>query len=170
MHSAQDASIYRLTNVGLHFINCVVDPQNFGPNWSLCCEIECSVATEFPVFISGLYRSMQSFVATYSLNSFLNSVATDFDNVVIEFWCSSLVLVTIEMHCVATPNLFATSFSCPSIYGVCRDIIFLVVTNIFFFNLSTLSRPDFFESLAISVVIGSSLVTTDFYFPIFVAC
>ena len=31
-HSALDVSIYRLSNVGLHFNNCVVDPQNFGPN------------------------------------------------------------------------------------------------------------------------------------------
>ena len=36
------------------------------------------------------------------------------------------------MPCVVTPNLFATSFSCPCSYGFCRDIIFLVVTNIYF--------------------------------------
>ena len=74
------------------------------------------------------------------------------------------------MYCVATPNLFATSFSCPFASGVCRDIIFLVVTNIFLFSLSTLSRQDFFESLAISVATRNSLVTTDFSSLILVVC
>ena len=148
-------SIYRVPNVRPHFINYVVDPLNPGPNWSLCRNIESSVATEFSVFVASLYRSMQSFVTTCSLSSFLNSVMTDFDNVAIEFWCSSLVLVATGMYCVATPNLFATTFSCPSASGVCHDIIFLVATNIFHFNLSNISllRQDFFESLAIFVVI-----------------
>ena len=57
-HSAIDASIYSLPIIGQHFINCVVDPQNSGPNWSLCRDIESSVATEFSVFVVGLYRSM----------------------------------------------------------------------------------------------------------------
>ena len=35
--------IYKLSNVGPHFINCVVDPQNYGPNWSLCRNIKRSV-------------------------------------------------------------------------------------------------------------------------------
>ena len=33
------------------------------------------------------------------------------------------------MPCVATPNLFAPSFSCPCPFEVCRDIIFLVTIN-----------------------------------------
>ena len=49
-HSALDASIYRLPNVGLHFISRVVDPQNSGPNWSLCHDIESFVVIEFSVF------------------------------------------------------------------------------------------------------------------------
>ena len=112
-HSALDASIYRLPNVRLHFINYVVDNQNFGLNWSLCHDLESYVATEFSVFVVGLCRSMQSSIATCSLSSFLDSIATDFDNVVTKFWCSCLVLVATRMYCVATPNLFSTSFSCP---------------------------------------------------------
>ena len=68
-HNALDVSIYRLSNVGSHFNNCVVDPQNSSPNWSLYRDIESSVATEFSVFVVGLCRSL------------LFSVATDFDNV-----------------------------------------------------------------------------------------
>ena len=120
-----------------------MDPQNYGLNWSLCRDIESSVATEFSVFVAGLCHSMQSFVATCSLSSFLNYVATDFDNVAIEFWCSSLVLVAIGMYCVATPNLFAPNFLCSSASGVCHDIIFLITTNIFLFSLLTLSRQSF---------------------------
>ena len=89
-----------------------MDPQNFGPNWSLCRDIENSVVTEFSVFVASLCRSMQSFVATCSLSSFLDYVAIDFDNVVTKFWCSSLVFVAIGMYCVTTPYLFATSFLC----------------------------------------------------------
>ena len=84
-HSALDVSIYRLSNVGPHFNNCVVDPQNFGPNWSLCRDIESFVVTEFSVFVAGFCRSIQFFVATYSLGSFLDSIATYFDNVMTEF-------------------------------------------------------------------------------------
>ena len=51
-HIALEASIYRHSNVGLHFINCVVDPQNSGPNWSLCRDIESSIATELSVFVA----------------------------------------------------------------------------------------------------------------------
>ena len=72
-------SVYRLLNVGPHFINCIVDPQNSGPNWSLSRDLESSVTTEFSVFGLGLFRSMQSYVATCSLSSFLDSVAIDFD-------------------------------------------------------------------------------------------
>ena len=128
------------------------------------------VATEFSVFVAGLCRSMQSSITTCSLGSFLNYVATDFDNVATEFWCSSLVLVAIGMYCVMTPNLFATSFSCPSASEVYRDIIFLVATNIFLFSLSILLRQDFFESLEIYVVTGNSLVAIDFSFLISDAC
>ena len=46
-HSALDAYIYRLPNVGPHFINCVVDPQNSCPNLSLYRDIESYVVTEF---------------------------------------------------------------------------------------------------------------------------
>ena len=52
MHIAIEVCIYRLSNVGSHFINCVVDSQNSGPNWSLCRDIERSVATELSVFVA----------------------------------------------------------------------------------------------------------------------
>ena len=51
-HIALEACIYRLSNVGPHFINCVVVPQNSGPNWSLCRDIENSVMTEISVFVA----------------------------------------------------------------------------------------------------------------------
>ena len=63
-HSALDAFIYRLSNVGPHFNNCVVDPQNYGPNWSLCCDIESSIATEFSVFVAGLCCSLLLSITT----------------------------------------------------------------------------------------------------------
>ena len=140
VHSALDASIYRLDNVGPHFINYFVDPQNSGLNWSRYHDIESSVTTEFSVFFSSLCRRMQSSITTCSLSSFLDSIATDFDNVATKFLCSNLVLVATRMPCVVTSNLFATSFSCLSASGICHDIIFLVATNIFSFNLSTLSQ------------------------------
>ena len=51
-HIALEACIYRLSNVRPHFINCVVDPQNSGPNWSLCRDIESSVMTKLSVFVA----------------------------------------------------------------------------------------------------------------------
>ena len=97
MDSALDPSIYRLLNVRPHFNNCVVDPQNSGPNWSLFRNIGSSVAVEFSFFVVGLSRSMQSSIGTCSLSFFLDSVATDFNNVAAEFWYSSLVLVATRM-------------------------------------------------------------------------
>ena len=44
-HSALDASIYKISNVGPHFNNYVVDPQNSFPNWSICCDIKSYVTT-----------------------------------------------------------------------------------------------------------------------------
>ena len=81
VHSALDASIYRLSNVGPHFNNCVVDAQNSGPNWSLFRDIESFVATEFLVCVAGLCCSMHFSVANCSLGFFLDFVATDFDNI-----------------------------------------------------------------------------------------
>ena len=51
-HIALEASIYRFSNVGPHFINCVMDPQNSSPNWSLCHDIESFVATKLSVFVA----------------------------------------------------------------------------------------------------------------------
>ena len=93
VHNALDASIYRLPNVEPHFINCVVDPKNSSLNWSLCHDIESSIATEFSVFFAGLCRSIQYFVAT----KFLCSSLVFFT---IEFFCSSLVFVAIGMYWV----------------------------------------------------------------------
>ena len=123
-HSALDASIYRLPNVWPHFINCVVDPQNYGPNWSVFQNIESYVTTEFSVFVADLCCSMQSSVATCSLSYFLDSVATDFDNVVTELWCSLLVLVVTGMYCVVTKfSLSQQTFSF-SACQLCRDRVF----------------------------------------------
>ena len=82
-HNALNASIYRLSNVGLHFNNCVVDPQNYGPNWMLyCVDIKHYVVTEFSVFVAGLCCSIQFSVTTCSLSFVLDYVATNFDNAV----------------------------------------------------------------------------------------
>ena len=51
-HIALEVSIYRLSNVWPHFINCVVDPQNSGLNWSLCHDIESSVMAELSIFVT----------------------------------------------------------------------------------------------------------------------
>ena len=82
-----------------------MDPQILSLIWLLYRDIESYVATESSVFVTGFYRSIQFFVATYSLSLFLGSVATDFDNVAIEFLSSSVVLVVTRMSCVATQNL-----------------------------------------------------------------
>ena len=63
----------------------MVDPQIYGPIWSLYHDIETFVATESLVFFVGFYRSMQFSVATGSLSFFLDSVVIDFDNVATEF-------------------------------------------------------------------------------------
>ena len=73
-----------------------MDPQNSGPNWSLCHDIESSVATEFSVFVAGLYCSMQFSTATYSLGLFLDYVATYFDNVATNFDTAILFLAQRE--------------------------------------------------------------------------
>ena len=65
--------------------NCVVDPQIFGPIWSVCRDIESSVAIESLVFVAGFCYSMRFSVVTVFLSFVLNSVATDFDNVATEF-------------------------------------------------------------------------------------
>ena len=51
-HIALEACIYRLSNVRPHFINCVVDSENSGPNWSLCHDIESSIGTKISVFVA----------------------------------------------------------------------------------------------------------------------
>ena len=68
-HIALEACIYRLSNVGPHFINCVVDPQNSGPNWSLCRDIERFVATELSVFVTTSVVASCFSVVTFSLGS-----------------------------------------------------------------------------------------------------
>ena len=85
VHNALDASIYRLSNVGPHFNNCVVDPKNYGPNWMLCRNIKHSIPTEISVFVAGLYHSIQFSIATCSLSFVLDSVVTNFNNVTTEF-------------------------------------------------------------------------------------
>ena len=80
-HIALEACIYRLSTVGPHFINCIVDPQNSGPIWSLCHDIESSVATEPPVFVASSVIASRFSVATFSLGLFLICVATYFVDV-----------------------------------------------------------------------------------------
>ena len=80
-HIALDARIYRLSTVGPHFINCIMDPQNYGLNWSLCRNIESYVATKPPVFVASSVLASRFSVATFSLGLFLISVATYFVDV-----------------------------------------------------------------------------------------
>ena len=77
-HIALEACIYKLFNVGPHFINCIVDPQNSGPNWSLCRDIESSVMTEPPFFVAFSVVASYFSIATFSLGLFLICVATYF--------------------------------------------------------------------------------------------
>ena len=78
---ALKACIYRLSNVGPHFINCIVDPENSGPNWSLCRDIESSITIELPVFVASSIAASCFSVATCSLGLFLDCVVTYFDDV-----------------------------------------------------------------------------------------
>ena len=50
-HIALEVCIYKLSNVGPNFINCIVDPQNFGPNWSLCRDTKRSIVIELSIFV-----------------------------------------------------------------------------------------------------------------------
>ena len=112
-HIALKACIYKLSTIGPHFIDYIVDPQNFGPIWSLYHDIESFVATEPPVFVASSVVASRFSVATFSLGLFLICVATYFFDVATFIYFSILVIVATEIPCVATPNLFAPSFSCP---------------------------------------------------------
>ena len=104
------------------------------------------------------------------MNSCFDFVATDFDNVATEFWCSSLVLVATGMPCVETPNLCATSFLVPLASEICHDKhfsfkpVYPIVTEY------SLSCQDYLESLVNYVTIGNFLVAIDFIFLIPVVC
>ena len=74
LHIALEARIYRLSIVGPHFINCIVDPKNSCLNWCLCRDIESYVATEPLVFVA-------SSVIASSLGLFLICVAIYFVDV-----------------------------------------------------------------------------------------
>ena len=60
-----------------------LDPQNSGPNWSLCRDIEGSVAIKFSVFVASSIVASCFSVAAYSLRLFLDCVVTYFDDVAI---------------------------------------------------------------------------------------
>ena len=81
-HITLEACIYMLSNVGSHFINCIVDPQNSGLNWSLFHDIESSVVTEPPVFVTSSVVASHFSIATFSLGLFLICVVTYFVDVV----------------------------------------------------------------------------------------
>ena len=80
-HSALDASIYRLSNVGPYFKTALWIPKYSSPNLLLCRDIENYVTTECLVFVVGFCRIMQFSVAIDSLIFFLDFVATDLNNV-----------------------------------------------------------------------------------------
>ena len=61
------------------------------------------------------------------------------------------------MHCIATPNLFASSFSCLCSSGVYHGIIFLVATNIYFSAYQLCRNRVFF------VAIGFLLILSNFF-------
>ena len=62
-----------------------MDPQISSLIWSLCRDIESSIATESLVFVAGFCHRMQFSVVIGFLSFVLDSAATDFDNVAIEF-------------------------------------------------------------------------------------
>ena len=59
-----------------------MDPQNSGPNWSLCRDIKRYVTIEISVFVAASVVASCFFVAACSLGLLLDCVATYFDNVV----------------------------------------------------------------------------------------
>ena len=62
-----------------------MDPQNSGPNWSLCRDIESSIATELLVFVASSIVASYFLVVTCSLGLFSDYVATYFDDVATYF-------------------------------------------------------------------------------------
>ena len=59
-----------------------MDLKIYGPNWLLCRDIESSIAIESLVFVVAFVATCNFSVAIGSLSFFLDSVTTDFDNVV----------------------------------------------------------------------------------------
>ena len=86
-----------------------MDPQNYGPNWSLCRDIESYVVIEPPIFVASFVVASYFSVATFSLGLFLICVTTHFVDVATYISFSGLVIVATEMPCVVTSNLFAPS-------------------------------------------------------------
>ena len=131
-HIALEVCIFRLSNVGPHFINCVVDPQNSGPNWSICRNIKKSVVTELSVFV----------VASVVASCFLSRrvlwacswIVLRHTLIISQHKFYSAVLFLSRQECLMLQHqtCFSTSFSYRCSFGVCRNIIFLVATNIYF--------------------------------------
>ena len=80
-HIALEVCIYKLSTIGPHFIDYIVNPQNLGPIWSLYRDIESFVATEPLVFVASSVVASPFSVATFSLGLFLICVATYFVDV-----------------------------------------------------------------------------------------
>ena len=60
-----------------------LDPQNSGPNWSLCRDIEGYVAIKLSVFVAASIVGSCFSIKAYSLGLFLDCVVTYFDDVAI---------------------------------------------------------------------------------------
>ena len=141
--------IYRLSNVGLHFINCAVDPQNSGSNWSLCRDIESFVETKLLVFVA------------------VSVVASCFLLLPVLWACSWIVLrhtLIMSRHRFYSAVLFLSRQEClvsrhPTCLQPASHVLVLLESVATFFSLSRQTFPFFTCQLCrdrvFSVAIGS---------------
>ena len=101
-----------------------MEPQNSGPNWSLCHDLESSIAIEFSVFVADFCRCLLFLVTTCFLSFYLDSVAIDFDN-------------------VTTLFLLQQSCSCRDRNVLCHNIEFVCNQLFLYYCLCKLSRHNF---------------------------
>ena len=120
-----------------------MDPQNSGPNWSLCGDLESSIAIEFLVFIADLCRCLLFLVTIYFLSFYLDSISIDFDN-------------------VTTLFLLQQSCSCRDKNVLCHNIEFVCNQLFLYYCLCKLLRHNFPYHDKLFLFSISYSVTTEF--------
>ena len=153
-----------------------MDSQNYGPNWSICRDIERSVASEPSVFVA------TSVVASCIMSRPVLLACS---------WIVSRHTLMISQHKLYSAVLFLSRQECLrsrhtiGLHPASHVLVLLeFVATQFFLSLQTiafqpvnsivtefsLSRQDFFKFLAISVVTRNPLVATNFSSLILVTC